>query len=331
MDRIEVTAFQQGQEESVARIHNAAFAEWIRKLESCYSYRTLTPQDVLDWNKKPSHSIWLAYVDGDAAGYASCHSEVVRGKRDFLLLYFDPTPPNWGQSRIAVVPQHRRKGVATALMQAILEDFEAKGGELVHAAAYDDNAAASALLSKVGFTHSELFYFEPYSDREPWGYDTLYAEVDLTKPLKDIHLNPDVTIRAPHADDLDAFVRIFRESAPFAFGPDPSYQQITTWLTNPNSEAILVAEYDGKAVGVMEFFRNGVIGIPGVLPEYRNRGIGTTLFHHLLKRMQLNGHRKAIGDTGLIQESMIRMYRRFGFHVSRKLWNWTKVMRMIEG
>ena len=107
-------------------------------------------------------------------------------------------------------------------MQAILEDLRAKGGELAHAAAYDDNAAASALLSKAGFTHSEWFYFEPYSDREPWGYDTVYAEIDLTKPH--------------------------------------------------------------------------------------------------------NGHRKAIGDTGIIQGRMIRMYRRFDFHVPGKLLNWTRVM-----
>ena len=125
---------------------------------------------------------------------------------------------------------------------------------------------------------------------------------------------------------MGAVLDLYRRSAPFAFGRNPSPQQIGEWLSNPTSEAILVAEFDGKVIGTMEFFKDGVIGIPGILPEYRNRGFGTTLFYHLLKKTQLHGHKKAIGDTGVIQEEMIRIYRRFGFDVSRRLLNWVKVL-----
>jgi GNAT superfamily N-acetyltransferase len=113
---------------------------------------------------------------------------------------------------------------------------------------------------------------------------------------------------------------------PFSFGPNPLPQQINSWLSNPNSEAILVAEFDEEIIGAMEFFRDGVISVPGILPQYRHRGFGTTLFYHLLKTMQHHGHKKAIGDTGIIQEDMTRMYHRFGFDVSKRLLNWMKVI-----
>jgi len=52
---------------------------------------------------------------------------------------------------------------------------------------------------------------------------------------------------------------------------------------------------------------------------------GTTLFYQLLKTMQDHGHSKAVGDTGIVQKDMINMYRRFGFDLSKKLLNWSKV------
>ena len=327
MAKIKIAPFQRGQEKIVAHIHNAAFTEWIEKLEKCYAYRYITPQDVTEWCRSLSASIWLAYVKEEPAGYVYYRLELASGQRDFLVMHYDLTHPDWGQSKIAVIPKHRRKGIATALMKACLKDFDAKGGELAMAAAYNDNISAVALLSKVGFINNDLFYFQPYSDQKPWGYDSVYAEIDLTKPLKNLQLNPNVIIRKPRHSDLDAFVTIFCESAPFAFGPEPSHQQITEWMARSDAdETMLVAEYEGNVAGVMEFSEDGSIGIPGVLPKYRNKGIGTTLFYHLFKRMQLKNHRKAIGDTGLIQKEMIRMYDRFGFHISRKLLNWAKVI-----
>jgi ribosomal protein S18 acetylase RimI-like enzyme len=326
MTRIQVKPFRMGQEALVAQIHNTGFAEWMRELEGCYRYSKLTPERVLDWNQTASGSLWIAYVDGTAVGYVSYSVRREHGKHDFVSLRFDVTHPDWGQSRIAVVPEYRRKGVATALLRAVLDSFKMQGGTVAVALAYSFNGSASTLFSKAGFINHELFYFEPYSDREPWSFDSIYAEIDLTKPLKEVPLNPMLKIRPPQADDIGAFLNLCRRSAPFAFGPNPSPRQIDEWLSNPNSEAILVAEFDGKVIGAMEFFRDGVIGIPGILPEHRNSGFGTTLFYHLLKKMQLHGQKKAIGDTGVIQEEMLRMYRRFGFDLSQRLLNWVKAL-----
>lgn len=76
----------------------------------------------------------------------------------------------------------------------------------------------------------------------------------------------------------------------------------------------------------MEYFENGILGLPGVLPEYRNRGFGTTILYQLLVRMQAEGISKAFADTGIIQDEMLRMYGHFGFDLSRRLLNWNLLL-----
>jgi len=325
MVKIEVVPFHSGQEALVAQIHNDGFGEWIRKLGRTYAYRQISPQDVLNWIQNPGDTLWLAYVNGIPAGYVHCRIEEIEGQSNFLHLLYELTAPNMGQSRIAVVPEHRRKGVATALISTTLEHFKSQGVEIATVFAYSDNTAASALLTSLGFTHSEYFYFDRYSDKEPFVFDTIYAELDLRQPLKNVRLNPDVRIRAPREDDLESLMRIFGECSPWVYGPNPSAQQVLGWLREPWGEVTLVAEYEGKAVGAMEFSKDGVLGIPGVLPEYQNKGIGTTLFYHLLKRMQQRGHSKAIADTGIMQQNAIKMYHRLGFHIARRLWGWVNL------
>ena len=76
----------------------------------------------------------------------------------------------------------------------------------------------------------------------------------------------------------------------------------------------------------MEFSDTGRLGVPGVLPEYRHQGIGTTLFYRLLQEMQRKGHDKAVADTGIMLQDAIRMYHRLGFHIARRLWHWVRLL-----
>ena len=59
-------------------------------------------------------------------------------------------------------------------------------------------------------------------------------------------------------------------------------------------------------------YRNHGLDLPGVIPKYRKKGIGYTLFFHLLKSMQRKGYPKAIADTGINRKDATRMYNRFG-------------------
>ncbi|MBA7513724.1 hypothetical protein ES705_05742 [subsurface metagenome] len=119
---------------------------------------------------------------------------------------------------------------------------------------------------------------------------------------------------------------IFGKARPDLWGSNPTMEQIIGWYKEGRGEITLVAEFEGKVVGCMEYTSVGAIGIPGVLPQYRKKGIGSTLFYNLLKSMKENGLPKALADSGYVSElrKAIRMYKRFNFDLSRELWVWVK-------
>jgi len=331
MKDIKIRPFISGEERVVASIHNAAFEEWIEFLGKEYNYRYIKPEDVSAWVKENhvhKESLWIAEVDGKAVGYAHCRLELIRGKRDFNELLFVHTDRDMGQSKIAVIPPYRRLGVAKTLIQKIVEHFEDLGADLAVVVTYSDNNAAEELLRRLGFVHKDFFYYKPYSETKPWHYDTVYVELNLSEPIKPVRLNLDVNVRPAGEEDAKDIAEIFRKSAPWSpFGPKASLEQALSYLKSSDYKIILVAEYKGKVVGVMDFNGNNYrLGIPGVLPEYRKKGIGYTLFYHLLENIRQKGFPKAIADTGLILSDAIRMYSRFGFKVVRRQHHWIKIL-----
>ena len=198
MNTIKVRAFLDGDGKSIAHIHNMAFKEWIESLGKEYDYRYITPKDVLAWikeNHSKHESLWIAEMDGEAVGYTHCHLEEIRGKKVFKELLFVHTSRDMGQSKIAVIPKYRCRGVAKALIQKCLEYFKHLGANLAVVVTYSDNKIAKKLLQQMGFVHQELFYYKPYSDKKPWRYDTIYAELYLNNPIKPpLKLNQDICL-----------------------------------------------------------------------------------------------------------------------------------------
>lgn len=333
MKNVNVRTFVNGDEEIVASIHNSAFKEWIESLGNEYDYRYITPEEVSEWVKEGNgklESLWIVEVNGKSVGYAHCRLKEIYGKKDFRELLFVHTSRDMGQSKIAVIPKYRGQGVAKVLIQKSLEHFKRLGASLATAVTYSDNKAAETLFHKLGFVHHNLFYYKLYSNKKPWRYDTLYAELDLRSLIKPpLRLNLDLKIRHVRREDAEEVAEIFRKSAPWSpFGPSASKNQIIQhYLKSTSHETILVAEYKGKVVGVMDFNnKNNRVGIPGVLPEYRRKGIGYTLFYHLLKCMRQKGLSKAVADTGLILSDAIRMYNQFGFKIVRRQHAWIKML-----
>ncbi|MHA1408280.1 MAG: GNAT family N-acetyltransferase [Candidatus Heimdallarchaeaceae archaeon] len=122
---------------------------------------------------------------------------------------------------------------------------------------------------------------------------------------------------------------MFGMCRPDVFGSQPTMEQIKKWFKAGWAAKTLVAEYRGKVVGCMEYTALGVIGIPGILPEYQKQGIGSTLFYQLLQNMKKEGYKKAVADTGYVPytEGAIRMYKRFEYDLSRELWTWIKILK----
>jgi ribosomal protein S18 acetylase RimI-like enzyme len=324
MPKIQVMPFEQGMEDEVVAIHNQAFEEW-RRLGRAYQYHQVTSQDIADWLKEDD--LWVAYVESEPAGYVLCGVEGEKGRTTFDYFLYRNTHKDMGQAKIAVVLCYRRKGVATALLNTTLHYFSEQGLEIAVAFTYSDNHAATGLLSKLGFIHKDKYYLNRFSSEHPFVFDSVYAELDLTRSLVEIPLNSAVIARSPCESDLEVMIRVFGECSPWVYGPYPDPRKVLAWLRKPWGEVTLVAEFNGKPVGAMEFSKQGLLGIPGVLPEYRPIGVGTTLFYRLLEKMKNQGYRKAVIDTGVTQREPIRMYERFGFDTSRRQWSWVKLLQ----
>ncbi|MEM7129448.1 MAG: GNAT family N-acetyltransferase [Chloroflexota bacterium] len=319
---LQISRLEPSQAKAVVNVHNSAFARWSAKLPACYRYQPLQIERAREWLQLPAQTIWVAWHSGTPIGYACCQQRVLPYNDEICLLHFDVTHEDWGQSRIGVVPEFQGQGVATQLLQTIVDDFTMGGGHLVTAYGYNFNPAATRLFTKLGFVNSERFVYIPFSSQKPFTFDSVFAQLDLAKPLPSVPHGEELAIRPLHEGDTHAIRRIFQESSPFAFDGEPSDDALAEWWWDEHADIRLVATIHGEVVGLMECYRDGVIGIPGVLPTYRRRRYGSTLFYHLLASMQQAGYQLAVGDTGVVQKGMIRLYQRFGFDCSPRLLNW---------
>ncbi|MBD3190798.1 MAG: GNAT family N-acetyltransferase [Candidatus Heimdallarchaeota archaeon] len=125
-------------------------------------------------------------------------------------------------------------------------------------------------------------------------------------------------------NDLSDLQQIFGECRPDVFGPEPTMKEINEWYNSNWAQETLVAEYQGKVIGCMEYTKLGLIGIPDVLKDFRRQKIGSTLFYSLLTRMRKSGLTKALADTGYPLKEAISMYKKFNFDLSRELGVWFK-------
>ena len=320
---ISIISYEDDKAEDVCVVHNLAFKSYIEDFGMLYGYRKLNPNDIQNWVKEQESNIWLAYVNNEPVGYVHCSIEVYKKSKEFMTFYFVETMEGRGQSKIAVIPSFRKKGIASALVKHAIEYYKKISAEIAVVFIYNNNDLAPHLLAELGFKHKRFHYYEKYSKTEPIEVDNLIATFDLQQSLPKITLNPEVKIRILSKDDLPVIKEIRATARP---GDKTTIEQIREWYKEGWGEVTLVAEYEGNVVGCMEFNSVGVINILGVLPQYRSEGIGTTLFYHLLKTMKERGLSKAVADSMYLPwtEHARKMYKRFNFDCSRDLWVWVK-------
>ena len=100
------------------------------------------PQDtaVREFLERQDHHLLMAYLDGEAAGFALLH-ELPRldGERPKILLY-----------EIGTAPRFRRRGVARSLIEAVKELARRRGASSVFAITAEGNRGAMALYMATG-------------------------------------------------------------------------------------------------------------------------------------------------------------------------------------
>lgn len=324
MSRTNFKEFIIGQEDIVANIHNQAFKSWIYSLGSLYGYKIIDSSDVKEWIKEENSKILIAYFDGKPVAYIHFKLEKITDSSPINQMVVIETKESLGQSKIAVLPKYQKKGIGTELIISAINYFSNIDTALI--LAYSDNIPMKIIMEKLGFKHEKLMILENYSETEPFANDSVLASINLLDKLPTINTNADVKVRPIEKKDYQSMRKIFGKSRSDVFGENPTTENIKEWIESGWGEVTLVAEINGKVVGCMEFTKEGVIGIPGVLPSYRKKGIGSTLFYFLLKKMKELGYSKALADTGYQLEDAIKMYRRFNFDLSRDLCSWIKIV-----
>ncbi|MGY5874513.1 MAG: GNAT family N-acetyltransferase [Candidatus Thorarchaeota archaeon] len=328
---MEIRRFQSGDEVYIAQIYNESFSDWIEVLGSKYEYFFITPPEVGTWLSNGSsgfHSIWVAEVDENVVGFTHCFLHSEHGDREVPLLRIVPNDWNMGQSRIAVLRNQRRKGIASALLRHSEDFAKEKGAEFIIVVTFSDNKPAEQLLTKLGYIHKDFYYFTPYSQSKDFIQDAIFAHFDLLKSIPLVRTNYDVTIRHAAIKDVDELQTLSKRSATWIVPEFFTKKWIRDYILGLFGHTILIAELDNQIVGAMDFIDIRCrIGVPGVLPEHRRKGIGYTLFHALLKEMKSKGLDEAIADSGLGRTEAIQMYERFGFEIRRRHHSWFKKIK----
>ena len=314
MVKTQIRELRRDEASVVARVHNTAFAPWIASLPSVCRQHEITAQAVQEWD---GH-VFVALGPSGIVGYA--HAQLDSSGE----VGFETTDEHAGQSQIAVLPQHRRGGIGRALLEFVVQRLGGHGPCWVCAGAYSDNTEATGFLSALGFQTGKLDVPCPGNVDPFHTDDDILATFDLTGPLPKVPTVQGLVVREVSESDIDDMRILVGASRPAIFGSQPSAADVRGWMEGGWAETILVAELGDRIVASMEFRPWGVLGITGVLPELRRRGIGAALLARTLAVMKEREIPHALADTGWFDRDAIRLYQRLGFDTSRCNQSWVR-------
>ena len=317
-----VRRFQEGDEGYIATIHNEGFREWIDSLSLYYGYVRIRPDDVRKW--KSRDGLFLAEMGGQPVGYAHFGVWNVAGVWIGAVLAHEGDG-EYGQAKIAVIPERRRMAVGSELVKTGLHYVREKG-KLAFARVYSDNAPARNLFSKLGFLHFEGRFHHPIISKDYPLYfaDTRCAVFDLTQPIPRVRMNTQVEVREAGREDVEKLSDYATEITRYLeYFRNTSREHLLDWISE--KEVVIVAELKGRIVGCIDAEKiTGHLGVPGVLPEFRRKDIGSTLLHGALRVLRARHYAKALTDTEVVNEPAWRLYRKLGFKEDRRIEVWVK-------
>ncbi len=320
---MEVRLARTGEESDIARLYNLGFSRLIEELDPVYGWKQVQTDDVMHWSSGGKSQVWVAGFDDSIVGYAQTTHVTESGLNEVEVQWISPCVKwDFSQGNLVVHPDHRGRGVATSILTAVIEDSRAKGYDLLHALTFSDNVEGEGLLRKLGFQRHDVLVYPRFSTTQPIGNSSIYVSRDLTKPLPSVSVPEDMEIRAARPSDAEDVSKIHRANV-WWNRESWSEEWNLKYVRGEMGHRVLVAEADGRVIGAMDYFDRGTIGIAGVLPEFRRRGIGSALFLRLLEVMRDKGISRAFADSGLTQREAISMYHRFEFDVERTQTLWS--------
>ena len=322
-----VRPFREGDEEHIARIHNLGFREWIDSLSLYYGYSYLKSDDIKKWKSKDG--LFVAEIDGEPVGFA--HSGVWDAAGILIGGFLTHEMPygfgEYGQGKIAVIPEKRRQGVGSELVRTVLNLIREGGGTLADARVYSDNTPARNLFRKFGFFHrGDVFNHPVISKRNPSYFaDVRCAVFDLAQPIPKVEMNREVEVEEATEDDFEKLSDYATEAGWVEYFRATSKESLLEWMNE--QEVVMVADLQGRIVGCIDAEKTiGHVGVPGVLPEFRRKGIGSALLYGMLHILKSRGYARAMTDSEVINEPAWRLCRKLGFREERRIEAWVKTL-----
>lgn len=117
-----------------------AFLKRLRQLSHSLLPRPASP----GWIEELGLKGWVWLEDGRVVGHAAIYPAPRKG--EFILV------------NVAVAPEYRRRGIATALVQAVMEDVRRQQGTCLWLEVDEENQAARRLYQTLGFTYTGTWY-----------------------------------------------------------------------------------------------------------------------------------------------------------------------------
>lgn len=148
-------------------------------------------------------------------------------------------------------------------------------------------------------------------------------------------------IRKVTKEDLESFVEVYTKSykglEEYAYTRRREIKNYFKWLMARDGDGFIVAEIDDIAVGfvacdtnwisIFERRRVGEIHELFVLPEFRGRGIGSTLLKKAIEHSRRRGRNRAELWAGRTNYRARKFYQSHGF---REAGEWGKWVRMVR-
>jgi len=215
-----------------------------------------------------------------------------------------------GELDLVVVPDERRRGIASAALPALLERVPAD--EQLFAWAHGDHPGAAALAARFGFASVRTLL------------QLRVAPIPEPAPRADAG-SAGIALFRPGIDDdewvaLNALVFAHHPEQGALTGADLAARQAEPWFDA--GDLLVARDADGRMIGYNWLKieeaeagapRVGEIYVIGVHPDAAGRGLGRTLMNAGLARLRERGCEAAALYVEADNEPAVRLYRSLGF------------------
>lgn len=302
-----IRSFTPNDYQAIANIHNSLQIVWPE------APTTGAARAEADQRRSPKckYGRWVAVADGRVVGHAAYGQSAA-----------DNHPQKF-HINVEVSPPYQHQGIGSALYDRLMDGLQTLDPRILRADAFTNLPQGFPFLQKRGFfeawretpVHLDLAVFDPrpYADLEP----RLRREGIEIRTLVDLQGDPERDRK------LFALYLTIDRSLPAEedHSPDYSFEDWQQWGLNNSgllSDAYFVALHSGEYIGLRELGKepggvNLLGGLLGVLPAYRQRGIGLAMQLRGIAYARQHGYRLLKTCTGAVNAPMQSLFTKLGY------------------